>query len=69
MKRINLGRSFWETCVLRPSFIKYMIFKPQLYEIWKLIINGQNNMRFVHSVLSQFYLPKLPPMSDASAAK
>ena len=48
-----------ETCVLRSLFIKYMIFKPQVYEIWKAI-NGQNNMRIIHSVLSQFYIPKWP---------
>ena len=60
---------FRETCVLRPLFIKYMIFKLQVYKIWKVIINGQNNMRIVHSMLSQFYLPKLSSMSVASTAK
>ena len=60
-----------ETCILGPLFIyiKKMIFKPQVYEIWKTIINGQNNMRFVHSMLSQFYLPKLHWMSSALAVK
>ena len=46
-----------------------MVFKPQVYEIWKVIINGQNNMRIVHSMLSQFCLPKLPQMSATLAAK
>ena len=69
MAIIKVAFEFWETCVLGPSFIKYMIFKPQLYEIWKSIINRQNNMKIVHFVLSQFYLPKLPPMSFALAAK
>ena len=58
-----------ESCVLGPLFKKNMIFKPQVFQIWKAVINGQNNMRFVHSVLSQFYLPKMPSMSYASAAK
>ena len=60
---------FRETCVLGPLFIKNIIFNPQVFQIWKAVINGQNNMRFVHSVLSQFYLLKMPSMSYASAAK
>ena len=35
----------------------------------QLHINGQNNMRIFHFVLSQFYMPKLPPMPAASATK
>ena len=49
-----------ESCVCSQLIESNMIFKPQSAGIWDLTIKEENIIVFVHSLLTPFYVPRLP---------
>ena len=50
-----------ETCVLMGPFGKYMVFRTQLYEIWKPAFHVESYIFFMHSEPTTYFVPRLSP--------
>ena len=57
-----------ESCVCSQLIESNMIFKPQSAGIWDLTIKDENIIVFVHSLLTPFYVPRLPLHASMPAA-
>ena len=61
-KSLTLNHIYiWETCVLMGPFGKYMVFRTQLYEIWKPAFHVESYIFFMHSEPTTYFVPRLSP--------
>ena len=61
-KSLTLNHIYiWETCVLMGPFGKYMVFRTQLYEIWKPAFYVESYIFFMHSEPTTYFVPRLSP--------